>query len=273
MASDLLGLLIKGLEGGVAILQVGFHHSNDLVHINVDVGGTDALAGFRNRNGHAVGQRVVAPNIGHAFEFFGLPGVDLNDDLLRCIQVLNVVANRGRRNEVAFLGNAHSLHDGNVHAAKEALLHVHAGLGQVVVRVEAGAVVDLVTHDRIGLVGGAEPNCIRLSQHTITVWSSGGTGEQVDHEFIALGVRLLRTFRDGGGQNLRVASTSKAGNADLIAMVDKLCGLVGRHHLRTELSVSNPIGHVFLLKHRLASCYDHAGDVTHRLPKQWHRTL
>ena len=55
---------------------------------------------------------------------------------------------------MAFLGDAHSLYDGNVHAAEEALLHVHSGLGQVVVRVEAGAVVDLVTHDRIGLVGG-----------------------------------------------------------------------------------------------------------------------
>ena len=248
MSSDLLGLVIDRLEGCVAVGGIGLDNGNNLVDVNVDVGGTDALASFGDRNRLAVRQRGDAVDVGHTFEFFRLPGVNLDDDLVRGVKVLNVVTDGGGRNDVAFFGDADGLDDGDVHLAEEALLDVHAGLGEVVVHVQGGAVVDLVPKDRIRLVGGAELDGVSLGEDTVAVGSGGCAGEEADHVFVTASVCFLSALCDGGRQYLGVAGTGKARDADVVVVVDEVCGFLGRHDFAAQGGISDAIRHLILLQ-------------------------
>src|SRR5699024_9685064 len=101
--------------------------------------------------------------------------------------------------------------------------------------------------DRVGSIRRAVVDGLCLGEHAIAVRGRGSARENVDLEVLATGVGVLRLVRDGGWESLRVAGTGKAGHADLVAIVDELCRLLGAHHLGLELLMGNAICHLFLL--------------------------
>ncbi len=246
VASDLLRGLVERLEGGVAVSGVGFDDCDDLGGVDVDVRGTDALACALDRDDLAVRGLADAPDVGHAFEILGLPGVDLDDDALSCVEVFDVVADARGRDDVAVGVDAGGLDDGDVQLAVVASGSLPTGVRQVAVGVADLAGVDGLPHDRIRLIGGAEADGIGFRHDAVTVGGCRSTGEHVDLEFLAAGVVFLRLVRDRGGDGLRVGGARETGHAHAIAMIDELDSLVSRHHLATEFGVVNA-GHLFSL--------------------------
>ena len=243
MAGNLLRLLVDRLKRRIAVRQLGLDNRNHLIHVNINIGGANALAGARDRNRLTVRQWRDAVNIGHALQLQGLPRIHLDNDLLGRIQILHIIAHGRRRDERTIFGDPNRLYNGDVHRAEEALFHIHARLRQVIIRIQRGAIVDLAAHHRIRLVGGAEPNRIRLSQHPIAVRSSRSTGEQVNHKLIATGMGFLGPLRNSGRKHLRVTSTGEARNANFIAMIHELGGVISRHDLASKLGIRNAFRH------------------------------
>ena len=93
MAGNGLRGLIQRLERGVAVRRVGLDNCDNLVQVDVDVRGANAVTRSVDRHRRAVRQVLNAVDVVHALEFLGLPRVDLNDDLVSVVHPLDVVAN------------------------------------------------------------------------------------------------------------------------------------------------------------------------------------
>ena len=93
MAGNSLRGLIQRLERGVAVRRVGLDNCDNLVQVDVDVRGTNAVTRGVDRHRRAVRQVLNAVDVVHALEFLGLPRVDLDDDLVSVVHPLDVVAN------------------------------------------------------------------------------------------------------------------------------------------------------------------------------------
>ena len=238
---DHAGGVVHRLEGGVAILGVGLDDGDDLVGVDPEVALADPVAGVGERDGEAVrGERGAIVDVVHALELAALPGVDLEDDLLGLLQVGLVVAHRRGGDQFAVLGDRGHLDHRHVELAEEALPHHRGQVRQVDVGVLRGAVVDLVPHDRVGLVRRPEGNAVHLGQRAVQLGGGGGARPHADGEFLAPVVCLL----DAGGQRPRhLLGVPRAGEArepDVHPVLDQLRGFVGRGDLAPEGSVLNP---------------------------------
>ena len=126
VVGNLLGIVVDRLERGVAVRSVGFDDCDDLVDVDINVGGPDPVTGVGNRNGLTVRQLTIAPDVMHAFEVFGLPGVDLNNYFLGITQIVCRVTDGRRGDNCPIFLNAHCLNDGHIGRPEEPLVQEHS---------------------------------------------------------------------------------------------------------------------------------------------------
>ncbi len=245
VAGDLLRGLVRRGERCVAVRTVGLDDGDDLAGVELEGRAADAVTRGGDADGGALPGRLDAVDVVHALEVARLPLVDLDDHLVRGVDVLDVVAHGRGRDDRAVLPDGDSLDDGDVELAEEALLHLLTEVGEVDVPVLRLTGVDLPAQDRIGVVGGAETDGVGLGEDTVTVDGGRGAGEQLDLEVVAAVVGRLGALGDGGGEGLGVTRSGESRGAHLVAVVDELRGLLRRHDLRLQSAVCDAIRHSF----------------------------
>ena len=237
--SNLFRDLIWCAERSVAVWRVSFNNCDNLLRRQLDEGFTNTVFNLGDWNWLAVRQLGNTVDIVHALKVFRLPRVNFQDDLVSSFDVLEVVTNRGGRNDVAVLKDAHYLNNGDLEVTIEALFNLLTRVRKVNILVQDLASVSLVTQNWIGVIRGTETQCVCFRQYTVTIRSGRCARVQVNLELFALFMRSLSLFRDSGWQSLWVASTGKAGDAYNVAVVDELCCFFSRHD--QILVITNPV--------------------------------
>ena len=102
------------------IAGFGQHDSHNLVRVNVHVGRADAVTDPVDANRLAIGRDAQKRHIVDAFQLRRLDGVDLENDFVGQLKPQGIVADGGRGDELALLGNARYLDNGAVHFAEKA---------------------------------------------------------------------------------------------------------------------------------------------------------
>ena len=254
--SDALGHFVRLGEFAVAVGRVGQHDADDFVQVASHIGRADALAGFGQHKRLAVGRQAEAVvDVGHAFEFSVLLGVDFNDDFFCVLQPGNVGADCQRGNQFAVGGNACHFDDGYIHIAEETGANLRLDVRQVHIHVIGVARVNLVAHGGVGLEGAAERNGIGAGEHAVAFVGSGRAGNHANGVGLARLVGGLCLFGDGGGNGFGVARAGKAADADGHAVFDKGGGLFGGNDFLAQAFVLHTfccLGHeVFSFKYIL----------------------
>ncbi|MPM63811.1 hypothetical protein SDC9_110695 [bioreactor metagenome] len=186
MGRDRAGVIVQRLERRVAVGVVGLDDGDDLARINPEGRTPDDVTGVIDRDRLAASLDVHAVvDVVQAVEIIGLPGVDLDDDLVSDIEVGAVVADGGARDDVALLGDGRGLDHREVQRAEEAHVDELLEVRQVDVAVVGRTVVDLGPQVRVGLVRGAESHATGVCEHTVQLGRRRGARERLDGEVLA----------------------------------------------------------------------------------------
>ena len=242
VASDRPGIVVEGLERGVAVRGIGFDDRHHLVGVHLEhlVADPVARAGDGKRATVRRQDTDGVVDVVHAEQVLGLPRVDLDDDLVGLFEIGAVQTDRGGRHDVAVLGDRGGLDDGEVQRTQEALRHLHPHVREMDVAVIRDALVDRGAHLGIGLVGRTERDATRAGQRTIELRCCRGPGPHADAEFLTLLVRGIDARGEGLGELLGVPGTGEARETDVPAVLDQSGCVLSGHQLGAETLVVNP---------------------------------
>ena len=142
------------------ISNVTRYNCNNFIYFARNVGGTDAVFRFFNRNSFAV--RRIQRNIGvmHAFQTYRLSGVNFNDNLFSTSYIRGAVAHGSGRDQAYFaiaeVVDFANFNDCNIRtgrtASHEAIANHLSHVGQMNISVFYFTSVDSFTHGAVGLV-------------------------------------------------------------------------------------------------------------------------
>ena len=215
MRRDGAGVAVQRLERGVPVGGVGLDDRNHLLGIDAKGLLADDVAGVVDRNRAAPRNDLHAVvDVVHSVEVFGLPGVDLDDDLLGVVEVGAVGAHRRARHQFAVGGDCRGLDDCEVELAEEAHVHQLRRVRQVHVGVLRHALVDHGTHDRVGLVRSAEAHSAGLGQGAVEFGCGRSAGEHPDGEVLAASACLGDPLGQGDRELLGIPGAGESGEAD-----------------------------------------------------------
>src|SRR5699024_3231700 len=153
------------------LFRSSFNNCDNLLRRQLDEGFTNTVFNLGDWNWLTVRQLGNTVDIVHALKVFRLPRVNFQDDLVSSFDVLEVVTNRGGRNDVAVLKDAHYLNNGDLEVTIEALFNLLTRVRKVNILVQDLASVSLVTQNWIGVIRGTETQCVCFRQYTVTIRS------------------------------------------------------------------------------------------------------
>ena len=242
VARDRPGIVVEGLERGVAVRGVGLDDRHHLVGVHLEhlVADPVARAGDGKRTTVRGQDTDGVVDVVHAEQVLGLPRVDLDDDLVGLFEIGAVQADRGGGHDVAVLGDRGGLDDGEVQRAQEALRHLQPHVREMDVAVVGDALVDRGAHLGIGLVGRTERDAPRAGQRPVELRCGRGPGPHTDAEFLTLLVRGFDARGEGLGELLGVTGPGEARETDVPAVLDQSCRVLSGHQLGAETLVVNP---------------------------------
>ena len=145
--ADGSGHVINGGEGTLlADGQRGLDNAEDLLGVNMGSGSAHAVV--RRIDGNLATVRRVDGRIDvvHAADGLGNLVVDLDNHLVGHLEPGGGVTHRGAQHEIAVIGDALSLNDGDVHLAVEAIAELLCEFAQVAVIIVDGISVDGLAH-------------------------------------------------------------------------------------------------------------------------------
>ena len=186
------------------------------------------------------GQGGAAVDVVEALELARLPVVDLEDHPVGLVEPRLVVAHRAARDEQSVGQDRRHLDDGDVERAVEAEPHLLGRVAQVGVDVVDLAGVDLAAQRRVGVVGQALGDGVRLGQDAVGLGSGGGTGPQADAEVLAGVVCGAGSSGECRRHGLGVAGAGEPAHPDVVAGADVLGGCLGGGDLRGQEGIRDP---------------------------------
>ena len=230
MCTDSLGILIQRLEARLIVVRIGMHHSNDLLGINLEVNGTDAVVHLHNLERLAIGWHLGQIDVVHSSEFAGMDLIELDDDMLGMGSNGWCNAHRRRKDEMTFGRNLRSLDDGNIHLAEESVIDVLANHRKMAIEILDLASVDRFAHVRVRLERGTELDGFCQGQIGIHRRTCGTTCNETNLERTTCLVLLNRILGKGRRNSLRYSHRREAANTQDVVVFNKSRCLFGSHN-------------------------------------------
>ena len=232
VVGDQVGAGVRRAERGVTVRTVGRHDRHDLLRRAPEIGRSDPVRWPEDLDGLAVGRKLGAVvDVVHAFEFGRLPGVHLQDDTVGLVDPGLVVADGGRRDQLAVGRDPRHLDDREVEVSEKAFPHHLGDMREVYVEVIHQPGVDLGPADRIRLVGHPQLDAVDGGQGTVELGRRRRTGPDADLETVTAGGRFADPLDQSGGHGLGIAGPGESAQPNIRAGRNQRCGLLRGHHL------------------------------------------
>ena len=172
----------------------------------------------------------------HALKLQRLRRVDLDDDDVGLLHIGGGVAERRRRDDVAFFRDGDGLDDGDVELAEIADTRELCGLAQMEVEIVDGAVVDLAPENGVRLVRQALLDAVDGCKRVVKLRAGRSARPEVDLEGL-----LLHALGQGKRNCLRIGGSGEAAHADAHARLDVGSHFLRGHDLRLQVFVAYAI--------------------------------
>ena len=218
------------------ILDVARHDVLDLVRRARDERRADAIIRLHDGNRQAMRRVERHVDVVHALKLQRLRRVDLDDDDVGLLHIGGGVAERRRRDDVAFFRDGDGLDDGDVEFAEIADTRELCGLAQMEVEIVDGAVVDLAPKDIVRLIRQTPLDAVDGGKRVVKLRAGRCARPDVDGEGL-----LLHALGQSKRNGLRVRGGREAAHADAHALLDVGSHFLRAHDLRLQVFVAYAI--------------------------------
>ena len=151
--AHLTGIIINGLQGTRMVRNIARNDVFNLVRRAGNVRRTYTVRSLYDRNRQTVRRIHRGINIMHTLEFQRLGSIDFHDNRISTLHIRGSIAQRRRRDNIAFFRNSTGLNDSHINLAEITAAAELSRLGKMQVQIIYGTVVYFIAQVLIRLVG------------------------------------------------------------------------------------------------------------------------